>query len=140
MSEQITEQQKISLAELDKERICPVCGTKYNTIEKRKINGQIYVYFIHKQKDNTGKVHIKKCYAGALLQYKYVQKFQNGFMHLKGNPSNYEKYEKFLYYLEDILSSVESEKEFSQFKQDIIRIIWKHEKRLAKKELQKSQQ
>jgi len=140
MSEQISEQQKISLAELDKERICPICLNKHNTVEKRKINGQIYVYFIHKQKDNTGKVHIKKCYAGALEQYKYVQKFQNNSLVLKGNPSNYQKYSKFLEYLDQILSSMENEKEYSEFKNEVLKIIWKHEKRLYKKELQKPSQ
>jgi hypothetical protein len=132
--------QQITLSQLDQEKICPICGNRFNTTEKRKINGQTYIYFIHKHKDDTGKVHIKKCYGGALLEYRYVQKFQNGIMHLKGNPSNYEKYEKFLYYLEDILTGIETEKEFSQFKQDVIRILWKYEKRLYQKSQQKPSQ
>jgi hypothetical protein len=125
--------QQINLAELDKERICPVCGTKYNTIEKRKINGQTYIYFIHKSRDNTGKLHIKKCYAGAKESYKYVQKFQNGTLTLKGNPSNFEKYSKAIAYLEQILSTVETQKEYEEFKANILRVIWKYEKRLYQK-------
>jgi hypothetical protein len=131
---------KITLSQLDQEKICPICGNRYNTIEKRKIKDQIYIYFIHKSRDNTGKVHIKKCYAGAKESYKYVQKFQNNCLILKGNPNNVEKYGKFREYLEEILTGIETEKEYEEFKQDIIRIIWKYEKRLYQKQNQKSQQ
>jgi hypothetical protein len=131
---------KITLSQLDQEKICPICGNRFNTTEKRKIKDQVYIYFIHKIKDDTGKVHIKKCYAGAKESYKYVQKFQNNCLNLKGNPSNYEKYSKFLGYLEDILTGIENEKGYSEFKNEVLKIIWKHEKRLYKKELQKSQE
>jgi hypothetical protein len=129
-----------SLIELDKNKICPICHERYNTIEKRKINNNIYVYFIHKTKDQNGKVHIHKCYAGSKDNYIYVQKFQNNSLTLKGNISNYDKYAKFMQYLEDILNAIETEKEFKEFTGNVTRIIWKHEKRLYKKELQKPSQ
>jgi hypothetical protein len=144
MSEQISEQKTntgtVNLIELDQNRICPICGNRFNTIEKRKIKDQIYIYFVHKIKDDTGKVHIKKCYAGAKESYKYVQKFQNNSLTLKGNISNYDKYAKFMQYLEDILNAIETEKEFKEFTGNVTRIIWKHEKRLVKKQLQKPSQ
>ena len=140
MSTEITEKKENTLVELDQEKICPICSKKYNTIEKRKINNNIYVYFIHKTKDQNGKVHIHKCYAGSKDNYIYVEKFQNGALTLKGNPSNVEKYSKVLDYVEQILSTVESQKEYEEFKAKILRIIWKYEKRLYQKRLEKPKQ
>jgi len=137
---QKTNNNNSSLIELDKNKICPICQQRFNTIEKRKINNNTYIYFIHKIKDENGRVHIHKCYAGSKDKYIYVQKFQNNSLTLKGNPNNVEKYGKFREYLEEILTGIETEKEYEEFKQDIIRIIWKHEKRLYQKRLEKPKQ
>jgi hypothetical protein len=134
------EKKENTLVELDQNKICPICHERYNTTEKRKINNNVYIYFIHKSRDNTGKVRIHKCYGGAINNYIYVQKFQNNSLTLKGNISNYDKYAKFMQYLEDILNAIETEKEFKEFTGNVTRIIWKHEKRLVKKQLQKQNQ
>jgi type II secretory pathway component GspD/PulD (secretin) len=140
METQEVTQKTNTLVELDQNRICPICGSRYNTVEKRKIKDQVYIYFVHKIKDENGKIRIHKCYAGAKESYKYVQKFQNNSLTLKGNPSNYEKYSKVIDYLDSILSSVESQKEYEEFKNEIIRLLWKYEKRFYQKPKQKPSQ
>jgi hypothetical protein len=52
--------------EKQEEKVCPICGQKYNTREFRTYNQTKYVYFIHKWKDENGKKHIHKCYGGAV--------------------------------------------------------------------------
>jgi len=53
------------------DRVCPRCGQKYSYIEKRKKNGQIYLYAVHRWKEGK-KNKIKKCYLGPKDSYIYV--------------------------------------------------------------------
>lgn len=54
-------------------KICPICNKEYSYIERRKTRHNIYIYFVHVQKEGK-KRKIKKCYAGAERRYKYVER------------------------------------------------------------------
>ena len=120
--------------ETNTQKICPVCGKSYNTTEKRKYNNTVYIYFIHKTKLENGKTKIHKCYGGAINQYTYVQRFHNNSnLKLIGYPDNQQKTEKYLAYLEQILSTFNNYQEFQEFSIAVRRILWRYDKRFKNK-------
>ncbi|RLE62615.1 MAG: hypothetical protein DRJ38_09355 [Thermoprotei archaeon] len=54
-------------------KVCPRCGAKYSYIERRIKGNQVYLYAVHRWKEN-GKTKIRKCYLGPERDYIYVTK------------------------------------------------------------------
>lgn len=52
-------------------KVCPRCGGKYSYIERRQKGDQVYLYAVHKWKEE-GRTRVKKCYLGPESGYIYV--------------------------------------------------------------------